>query len=289
MRRKNKISAFSWYGGKTYHLDWLLPLINSIPHKTYIESFGGSGAVLLNKNPSEIEIYNDVHGGVVNFFKTLRYKGKELIDLINLTPYSREEFAEACEYDDTQNISDLEKARLFFVKARQVRSGLATTATPGRWSYSKKDSRRGIALPVSQWLTAIDGLQNLVNRLKTIQIENLDALDVIARYDIENCLHYIDPPYLMSVRTGGVSYSHEYEEQQHLQLLNLLLTLKGKVVLSGYINNMYSSVLKGWKETRRKSSYANTTLHNGEKQLRQEVVWTNFDFEPIGDGWDEKF
>jgi DNA adenine methylase len=282
-RRKTEISAFSWYGGKTYHLDWLLPLVNKTQHKSYVESFGGSAAVLLNKIPSEIEVYNDIHSDVVNFFKVLRTQGQELIDLLHLTPYSREEFALACE---SKEASSLEKARSFFVKARQVRNGLATKATPGRWSYTKKDARQKRALPVNQWLGAIDGLEEIFSRIKDVQIEHLDALDVIARYDTPDSLHYIDPPYLMSSRTGGENYSHEYNEEQHQNLLELLLTLQGKVILSGYINEMYPSILKKWKEHRRIAKLANATLKNGEKQLRQEVIWTNYDCILTEEGWE---
>lgn len=282
-RKKTEISAFSWYGGKTYHLDWLLPIVNSVKHKSYVESFAGSAAVLLNKIPSEVEVYNDVHGDVVNFFKILRTQGDELISLLELTPYSREEFTLAC---NTEEIDPLEKARLFFIRARQVRSGLATKATPGRWSYTKKDSRGKRALPINQWLNAIDGLEAILCRIKDVQIENLDAFDVIQRYDTENTLHYVDPPYLMSSRTGGENYSHEYNENQHSELLKLLLELKGKVILSGYINDMYPSILLGWNEYRRKSHLANTTLQDGIKQPRQEVIWTNFECNIGKEGWE---
>lgn len=281
-RRKNEISAFSWYGGKTCHLDWLLPIINNVKHKVYVESFAGSGAILLNKIPSEVEVYNDIHSEVVNFFRILRTRSSELISLLDLTPYSREEFSLAC----TEGSDDpLERARRFFVKARQVRSGLATTATPGRWSYTKKDSRQNRALPVNHWIGSIEGLQFISERIKDVQVEHIDALDAIQRYDTPETLHYIDPPYLMSSRTGGVNYQYEFSDEQHLCLLNLLLSVQGKVIVSGYINELYSTTLKGWKESKRASSYANSTLQNGEKSYRQEVIWTNFDFE-LKEGWD---
>lgn len=89
----------------------------------------------------------------------------------------------------------------------------------------------------------------------------------------------------MSSRTGGENYSHEYNEKEHEELLKLLISLKGKIVLSGYINEMYPSILEGWQESRRLSRFANTTLQNGEKQLRQEVIWTNFNHE-LKEGWE---
>jgi DNA adenine methylase len=284
MKKQTQIAAFSWYGGKTCHLSWLLPIIENTKHTAYIESFAGSAAILLNKTPSPVEVYNDVHGDVVNFFRMLREHGSELIAALELTPYSREEFAFCCESQD--NPSNLEKARRFFVKARQVRNGLATKATSGRWSYTKKDCRRGKSLTVSQWLSAIDGLNSICERLRNVQIENLDALDLIQRYDTEEALHYVDPPYLMSSRTGGVNYKHEFNEDEHIALLKILLSLKGKVVLSGYINELYPSILIGWNEYKSRSKLANSTLQNGEKKERQEIIWTNFPCDVTGDKWE---
>jgi hypothetical protein len=81
--------AFGWYGGKYSHLEWLLPLLPPANH--YCEPFAGSAAVLLNRNPSPVETYNDIDGEVVNFFKVLRESQQDLVDAIMLTPFSREE------------------------------------------------------------------------------------------------------------------------------------------------------------------------------------------------------
>ena len=86
-----KLIAFGWYGGKFSHLHWLLPLLPKTWH--YCEPFGGSAAVLLNREPSPVETYNDIDGEVVNFFRVLRDKKDELIEAIGLTPFSREEWA----------------------------------------------------------------------------------------------------------------------------------------------------------------------------------------------------
>src|SRR5215211_4704182 len=111
-----KSIAFGWYGGKYSHLDWLLPLLPQSEH--YCEPFGGSAAVLINRAPSPVETYNDLDGEVVNFFRVLREQKDELIQAIGLTPFSREELKIAINSGD--NISDLERARRFFIKARQT-------------------------------------------------------------------------------------------------------------------------------------------------------------------------
>lgn len=122
----NKVIAFGWYGGKYSHLDWLLPLLPQTKH--YCEPFGGSAAVLLNKEPSPVETYNDIDSELVNFFRVLRDQKEALIEAIGLTPFSREEF-ELAIAPPVQDISDVERARRFFIRARQVRSGLAQTAS----------------------------------------------------------------------------------------------------------------------------------------------------------------
>src|SRR5271170_5039212 len=93
--RGQKLIAFGWFGGKFSHLDWLLPLLPSCHH--YCEPFAGSAAILLNRDPSPIETYNDLDGEVVNFFRVLREEKERLVEAIGLTPFAREEFALACE------------------------------------------------------------------------------------------------------------------------------------------------------------------------------------------------
>src|SRR6185437_8458697 len=186
-----------------------------VSHHVYIEPFGGSAAVLLNKEPSATEIYNDVYGDVCNFFRSLRDKPQELISAIELTPYSREEFASSIQRD---GLGDIERARRFFVAARQVMMGLATSATPGRWCVAQKQSRRGMALVVSRWLSATEGLVEVAERLKRVVIENDDAFRAIERYDSPDTFFYLDPPYPMDTRSGGKAYKFEFDNEQHKKL-----------------------------------------------------------------------
>lgn len=133
-----KLIAFGWYGGKYSHLKWLLPLLPKCHH--YCEPFGGSAAVLLNRETSPVETYNDLDGDVTNFFRVLRNQKEALIEAIGLTPFSREELYYAV-MKNSGPISDMERARRFFVRARQARTGLAQTASLGRWANCKNTSR----------------------------------------------------------------------------------------------------------------------------------------------------
>ena len=153
---RKRLIAFGWYGGKYSHLDWLLPYLPPCHH--YCEPFGGSGAVLINREPSPVETYNDLDGEVVNFFRVLRNNPDELIRQIALTPFSREEFAIACDIDVSQ--SDIERARRFYVRARQVRTGLAQTASLGRWANCKNTSRAGMSGVISRWMGGVAQLED---------------------------------------------------------------------------------------------------------------------------------
>jgi DNA adenine methylase len=268
--RGGKLIAFGWYGGKFSHLDWLLPLLPSCHH--YCEPFAGSAAVLLNRRPSPIETYNDLDGEVVNFFRVLRDEKDKLIQAIGLTPFSREEFATACTLDES--LSDFERARRFFVRARQVRTGLAQTASIGRWANCMNTSRQGMSGVISRWLGSVEALPAIATRLIRIQIENRPALDVVRLYDSKDTLFYCDPPYIHATRGDSKAYGHEMTDQQHKELFTTLDAAKGRVAISNYdcelMNRMYRP--PKW----RKFESPERTIHS-TKGKRSEVLWTNYD------------
>jgi DNA adenine methylase len=265
--RKRRI-VFGWYGGKYSHLDWLLPLLPKCHH--YCEPFGGSGAVLLNREPSPVETYNDVDGDVVNFFRVLRDRPDDLARVIALTPFSREEFYKAI-YASTQGISDLERARRFYIRARQARTGLAQTATLGRWANCKNTSRAGMSGVVSRWLGGLEGLQEIAERLLRVQIENRPAIDVIRLYDSPGTLFYCDPPYLHTTRGDNKAYGFEMDETQHKELAAVLNECRGKVAISGYRCDEMDGLYKDWRRYD-----APVKQCHSVKQVRQESLWMNY-------------
>src|SRR5437868_1361469 len=196
-KRRRNLITFGWYGGKFNHLEWLLPLLPACHH--YCEPFAGSAAVLLNREPSPVETYNDIDGDVVNFFRVLRDQPEELIRTIGLTPFAREEFHLSIATNG-EPMEPVERARRFFVRARQARTGLAQSATLGRWANCKNTSRAGMSGVVSRWLGSVEGLPEIAERLLRVQIENRPAIDIIRLYDSPGTLFYCEPPYLHSTR-----------------------------------------------------------------------------------------
>ena len=265
---KRKLIAFGWYGGKYSHLKWLLPLLPKCHH--YCEPYGGSAAVLLNREPSPVETYNDIDGEVVNFFRVLRTQTDAMIKAIALTPFSREEFYEAI-YENGNEMTDLERARRFYVRARQARTGLAQTATLGRWANCKNTSRAGMSGVVSRWLGAVDDLPQIALRLMRVQIENRPAVELIKLYDSPGTLFYCDPPYVHSTRGDSNAYAYEMDEDEHKKLGQVLRKCKGKVAVSGYRCKLMDDLFKGWQ-----CHEAPPKICHSVKQERSEVLWTNY-------------
>jgi DNA adenine methylase len=263
-----KVIAFGWYGGKFSHLDWLLPLLPDCHH--YCEPFAGSGAVLLNRQPSPVETYNDADGEVVNFFRVLRDKPQQLTKAIGLTPFSREELAVAVSTNG-ERIPDVERARRFYVKARQARTGLAQTASLGRWANCRNTSRAGMSGAVSRWLGAVDQLPEIALRLLRVQFENRPAEEIIALYDGPKTLFYCDPPYVHSTRGDSKAYGFEMTDPQHQSLAKALSRCKGMVAVSGYRCDLMDTLYKEWKRFDAPAKHCHSI-----KKMRQEALWMNY-------------
>jgi DNA adenine methylase len=267
--KTGKVIPFGWYGGKFSHLAWLLPLLPKCHH--YCEPFAGSAAVLLNRPPSPVETYNDLDGEVVNFFRVLRNEKDRLVEAIGLTPFSREEFALACRLDPTA--TPLERARRFYVRARQVRTGLAQTASLGRWANCKNTSRAGMSGVVSRWLGAVEDLPLIAERLLRVQIENRPAIDAIRLYDSIETLFYCDPPYVHGTRGDAKAYGHEMTDDEHAELAALLNSARAKVAVSNYPCELMDRLYPApkWHKT-----VSSARTNHATKGTRVEVLWTNY-------------
>jgi len=262
-------APIKWYGGKQMLTPFLLQFISA--HHCYVEPYGGSGALLFAKEPSAVEIYNDIDQNVVNFYRVLRddAKSARLVDLLDNTPYAREEYDECdSSYDVTD---DVERARKFFVLIRQSFNGVFREG----WSYStRKNCARDFANSVVQ-------IKQAKKRLRSVQIESRPAIDVIKQFDSKDTFMYLDPPYMRSLRDPKDRYEHEMDDQEHKPLLDLIVVAKSKIVLSGYSCDLYNSILQDWRSFdvpvachSTPNSVSQQSVGKG-KASRIETVWAN--------------
>jgi len=236
-------SPIIWYGGKGNMVAKLLPHIP--PHKTYVEVFGGGASLLFAKKPSPVEVYNDLDSGLVNFFRVLRdpEKFERLHHLASLTPYSREEY-NFCRETWEQCEDEVERAYRWYVVARMSFSG-----TFGRsWSHVVTASDRGMAGTTAKWLSILAMLPSIHSRLMRVQIEHQDFRALIPTYDTPRTCFYCDPPYVPETRREVSTYSQEMSQDDHRDLVGLLLQVEGMVILSGYRHEVYTPLEDaGWK------------------------------------------
>ena len=214
-------------------------------------------------------------GEVVNFFKVLRDQREELIQAIGLTPFSKREF-ELAITEPTENLTPVERARRFYIRARQVRTGLAQTASVGRWAHCTLTSRAGMAGAVSRWLGAIEHLPEIAQRLLRVQFENAPAIEVIHRYDSKDTLFYCDPPYPHESRGDSKAYGYEMVDDAHRELAAVLRKCRSKVAVSSYHSPLNDEIFKDWRRME-----ASEKLCHSVKTMRREVLFVNYDPEDM--------
>lgn len=264
-------------GGKHYLAKRFVELFP--PHTSYCEPFAGGLSVLLAKNPEDIsEVVNDLDGELVNFWACLRdhIAFGIMKRQLEAMPFSERDWNEAGCPDQAEGYwarsphAPVDRAIAFFVRCRQSLAGRMKSFAP----ISRTRTRRGMNEQVSAWLSAIDGLPAVHSRLKRVVILNRDALDVIRQQDDPNALFYVDPPYLKQTRTAPDVYSHEMTDIKHAELLDLLLTVRGKVALSGYRSDLYDSRLSSWN--RHDFDISNHSASGDSKRRMTECLWVNW-------------
>ncbi len=260
--------ALRYHGGKFRLAPWIMQFFPE--HQTYVEPFGGAAGVLLQKPRSYAEVYNDIDGEIVNFFRVLRVPEmrQQLVELVSLTPYARAEYEQAWEETD----DPIERARRVAIRA-QMGFGIAG-ATKGVTGF-RIDTKRAYRTAQHLWTEYPEAIAAAGRRFQDVLVENRPAIDIMLQHDRVDTLHFVDPPYVLSTRVlqanGKGYYRHEMTDSDHLDLLRVLLELEGMVVISGYDSELYRDRLSGWEtfQTTSRISAGRGTA------LRTETVWIN--------------
>lgn len=257
-----------WFGGKWKLAPWIISHFG--PHRCYVEPFGGGASVLLQKEPSYAEVYNDLDGDIVNLFRILRSdRAPELVHAIELTAFARDEFSLSCDPAE----DEVERARRLI--ARSFMGFGSNAHNTARKTGFRANSNRSGTTPAKDWRNYPTALPAIIDRLRGVIVENRDARKVMTQHDAETTLHYVDPPYVHDTRApanpfdrayGG--YVHELTDDDHHALLASLRTLRGAVVLSGYRHPIYDEGLRDWQRFDRQS------FADGARR-RTESLWLN--------------
>jgi len=271
-----KRAPISWFGGKFYIVQNIISMFPQ--HTCYVEPFGGAGHVLFAKDPSKVEVFNDLQEWLVNLYRMIRERPQELLDRLEMLPYSRSEYKRAVElyqlslHDKKDSVTDpVEKAALFFMLVKQA----FNSTVGGTWAYSSMSSKG------SAWRNAMDLIMPCHQRLRDVIIECLGYEKLFEKWDGPDTLFYLDPPYVHITRDVSSTKAYEFEmsDTDHSNLCWECSELKGMVIMSGYHNDIYDSILVdelgwGYKEIE-VNAFSSYKPDVSEKPKRIEVLYWN--------------
>jgi DNA adenine methylase len=254
----------TYYGGKQKMSGLIIPLIPK--HSLYCEPFFGGGAVYFAKPPSKIEVINDVNGEIVNFYKVVKTRFNELQSEIVSSLSSRKLYNRAqLIYSYPEYFDPVQRAWSVWVLANQS----FASKLNGIWRFDKKEN------------TSITILNNkiksfteeIVDRIRTTNIECADALQVIQNRDSKESFFYCDPPYFNSDKGHYKNYSQEDFEK----LLHMISKIRGKFILSSYPSELLTKYSKknNWFTKRIEMSLSIASLKNVKKKVKSEVLTAN--------------
>lgn len=242
-------APFGYPGGKSRSVYQILP---KLPYRRcYVEPFGGSAAILLARQPSPLEVYNDRYAGVVAFYRCLRdaKKLEQLIDWLEHTVHSREDFV-WCKETWKNVRDDVERAGRWYYMSMYSFGSLGRNwgrTTSGRGSMAGKIRNKLKLFPT------------IHKRFRNVQVENQDFRAILRDYDSPETVFYLDPPYLDANRG---TYKNEMSRADHQELMEIIFKLEGFVALSGYANPFYEN--HPWSETYSWDSYVSIQSLGGD-------------------------
>lgn len=250
-----------YHGGKWRVAPWIIRHLP--PHVGYVEPFGGAASVLLQKPRSAAEVWNDLDGEIFNLFDVVRERSAVLTRAALWTPFARAEYERSFEPSD----DPLERARRYLVRSFMGYSARGWTQTPRQGFRINRPG--GKATCALDWARHAPSLRDIARRFRAVVLEQRPALDVIAGYDREDTLFYVDPPYVVGARKSrSVRYRHDLNDDDHAELLDRLRGVRGMVALSGYPSELYSEALADWRLVR-------TVSHDSSSDRRAECLWLN--------------
>lgn len=254
-----------YHGGKWMLAPWI---ISHFPaHKVYVEPFGGAASVLLRKPRTYSEVYNELDEEITSLFRVVRdpMQSLELRRQLAITPFSRLEFKLSYKPSD----DPVEQARRTIVRSFM---GFGSSAASGHDTGFRANSNRSGTTPAHDWANYPPNLDWITERLQGVVIESRDAIDCMKQHDSPETLHYVDPPYDPSTRSGCKGY--RYELSDHTRLLQCVADLSGAVIISGYRTDLYDDFLREWRRIDR-------AAHADGARKRVESLWLNAKAQPL--------
>lgn len=262
-----------YIGGKHQIAPWH---VSKFPkHECYVSVFGGGASDIFAKEPGN-EILNDAYSEVYNFWKVLKEEEfrKPFLEKLMVTPLSRKIVEELSKSNPPQT-DFVERAYRFFVLNRQTFSGIGTGRVKNTaWSISTR-TRKGINESVSAWMSSIELLPDIADRLRIVALENDDFEECIKRHDGPNTFFYCDPPYDLGEDKVNKFYGVHFNVVDQKRLARVLGKIQGKFMVCGYPTPLYQRLYSD-KYNSEKLDVKKCAPATEEKSIGEETIWTNY-------------
>lgn len=243
-----------WVGGKKRLAHHILPLFPR--HICYVEPFCGAAAIFFLKEPSKVEVINDINFELVTLYRVVQNHLEEFLRQFKWALSSRQIY-EWMQETPPETLTDIQRAARFYYlqklafggKVRGQSFGTATTSPP-RFNLLRIEEE----------------LSQAHLRLSRVFIEHLSWPECIEKYDREHTFFYCDPPYW-----GTEGYGVDFGLDQYDRLAVLARAIKGKMVIS--VNNIpeMKKAFKGLKMTTVGIDYS-LGSKCGQAAKRQELI-----------------
>lgn len=236
-------------------------------HERYIEPFCGGAKLFFTKTPSPIEILNDADDILVNLYRVIQNdkKRRELIKILNKTPYARSVFNH---FRQVNPEDEIEKAARYFYLSK---ASFAGDVARGGFACPSKNTIRN---PAQTYQKSIDALEHIAKRLQGVTIECLDYKDCISKYDSESSLIFVDAPYLQG--NSRQYYEHSFTLENHKKLRSLLNSIRGKTMFCHYEHPEIDKLYSGWHRYTFESFKGSYKSDGEAKPITNECLYTNF-------------
>ena len=276
----NKTIAFNYFGGK---FTWVEHIYANFPHPNkfvhLVDLFAGSMVVSLNYRGCVIRTANEINGDITNFFVQLRDHEEELLRMLRLTPYSEQEYIDSWIFEG-EHLTDLERARRFYVRVRQSFFGLGVQRRNKGWHMAKRHVNAQGGESVSRWKNGVEKLHAVAAEIRdNFQIMNTDCMTAIDRIDNPGAFFYCDPPYPLECRNSKNDYLFEFTDKQHRQLADRLHRIEGLAMVSGYDCQLMNELYGDWRKVKFpfKRNNIRSNIKNGSGTIMQECIWMNYE------------
>jgi len=207
--------------GKKRLADRLVAMLPA--HKTYVEPFAGSAAVLFAKEPSEVEVINDADPEIAEAYRLLKKLTPDGLERLKKLPWVGDEktFKGLL---DAEPEDDVERLHRFLYLTH--------------FSYGKMRGRSFSPSVVGVEAKTIQRIEQYAPRLERVKVYGGDYEKVVRKYDAKDTVFFLDPPYPGYNVDVGES---EFDEERFFKLLK---SLEGKFLITYGIRGKFPAMVK---------------------------------------------